>query len=251
MKYTSDIAIPASLLSAAVISSPGEPIGLARTEFLFVGWSHWPTFEEQRVAYTSLFRAASCRVARVRVFDISREKTPWASDTRAEQRGLRYLLTRKELLSDQLEAVSEAAASEAVRVEIVAPYVIDAGDAQEFLSLVRQTSFSEVAIMIETPAAVLLAPWYTAGYDTAILGVGDLVPLLVGYSRSDPAPNLEAGTVDKCLQIVTDLAKTSAHEIHWAACGAYDVALLTRVCHAVGIYEIIVPQAEIADVRNH
>jgi phosphotransferase system enzyme I (PtsI) len=164
-------------------------VGLFRTEFLFLGRTAAPPVTEQESAYQELFAAAGSRKVVLRTLDAGADKPLPFLGLAAEEnpalgiRGLRTARVRPSVLSEQLEAVSRAAAATAADVWVMAPMVATAAEAAEFASLVYEAGLRTAGVMIEVPAAALHARQILASVDFVSIGTNDLSQYTMAADR--------------------------------------------------------------------
>ncbi|WP_320419178.1 putative PEP-binding protein, partial [Mycobacterium tuberculosis] len=149
--------------AGSAAAARAEGIGLFRTEFCFLDRTEAPSIGEQVEAYRGVLRAFPGRKVVVRTLDAGSDKPlPFANDEDEDNpalgvRGLRLSRRRPALLDDQLRALAEAAAAESAEVEVMAPMVATVDEAADFATRCRAAGLHRAGIMIETPAAALLA----------------------------------------------------------------------------------------------
>jgi phosphotransferase system enzyme I (PtsI) len=90
---------------------------------------------------------------------------------------------RPEVLDGQLAAVAAAAAGTAADVWVMAPMVATAAEAADFVSRARGHGLRTVGVMIEIPAAALLADRLLAVTDFLSIGTNDLSQYLYAADR--------------------------------------------------------------------
>lgn len=173
----------------AAVAAGAEGVGLLRTEFLFLDRSEPPTVDEQRAAYAAVLEAAAGGHVVVRTLDAGADKPLPFLGLAAEPnpalgiRGLRAAQARPEVLTDQLEAISLAAADTRADVWVMAPMVATADEARWFCDQARRGPVARAGVMIELPAAALSAAQLLTVADFASIGTNDLAQYTFGADR--------------------------------------------------------------------
>lgn len=164
--------------------------GLFRTEFLYLNRNTAPTVEEQTDTYISVLRAFGDRRVVVRVLDAGSDKPLPFVDLGPEmnpalgRRGIRLLRVREDLLDDQLEALANA--HEAVTgcdLWVMAPMITTVEETQWFVHKARKHGLPRAGVMIETPAAAIMAEEILEIADFASIGTNDLVQYTMAADR--------------------------------------------------------------------
>jgi phosphotransferase system enzyme I (PtsI) len=173
----------------AAVDAGAEGIGLFRTEFCFLERTVAPTIDEQVAQYRAVFAAFAGKKVVVRTLDAGADK-PLAFVTADHEdnpalgiRGIRTSWRRGDLLDDQLAAIARAAAAEAAHVQVMAPMVATVQEAREFARACSAHGIAAAGVMIETPAAALMAAGILAEVEFASLGTNDLAQYTMAADR--------------------------------------------------------------------
>ncbi|GAA5148175.1 phosphoenolpyruvate--protein phosphotransferase [Microbacterium pseudoresistens] len=171
------------------VARGAEGVGLFRTEFLFLSAETAPTVDEQREAYTQLLQAFGGKKVVVRMLDAGADKPlAFLNDSDEENpalglRGLRSLRAAEAVLRDQLTALAAADAATEADLWVMAPMVATVEETAYFTALAREHGLKTTGVMIEIPAAALLADRVLAHADFASIGTNDLTQYTMAADR--------------------------------------------------------------------
>ncbi|WP_306368952.1 putative PEP-binding protein [Nocardiopsis sp. CC223A] len=172
----------------------GDGVGLLRTEFLFRDRAEPPTRDEQTAAYAGMFAAVPGRPLTVRVLNpgaggpVPARPRHRAGTRSAGHRDGGTVHLCRELLVDQLAAIAAAARETGADVGVMAPMVSTPGEAGEFADLARAQGVTRAGVMIQVPAAALLADRLLYEVDFVTVCATDLARYTMAVDRAADFP---------------------------------------------------------------
>lgn len=254
---------------ALVMKNDANGIGLFRSEFIYLGSDHYPTESEQFAIYKQVAETMAGKKVIIRTLDIGADKQadyfelPEEENPAMGLRAIRICLTRPEIFKTQLRAILRASAFG--KISIMYPMIISVNEVREIKAIMADVKAEldsegvaydkdiEEGIMIETPAAVMIAEELAREVDFFSVGTNDLTQYTLAIDRQNQSmdkfydPHHPA--ILKMLKIIVD----SAHKYgKWAGiCGELGADLsLTKEFLAMGFDELSVSPGRILPIRK-
>lgn len=253
---------------AAVKANDGQGIGLFRSEFLYLAASDYPTEDEQFQAYKTVAAAMDGKRVVIRTLDIGADKQVDYFQMQKEEnpalgvRAIHICLNRPEVFRTQLRALYRASAYG--KVAIMFPMITSVWEVRECKRACQKVmaeldaegvpyrNDTEIGIMIETPASVLVAEELALEVDFFSVGTNDLTQYTLACDRQVNdlgkffAPHHPA--VLRALKIATDAAHKAG--IWIGICGELGADLtLLETFLAIGIDELSVAPSSVLPLR--
>ncbi len=245
-----------------------DGIGLLRSEFLYLSRDRYPTEEELFRAYCDVATAMEGKRIIIRTLDIGADKQIDYFHLAKEEnpalgcRGVRLCLKREELFKTQLRAILRAAAHG--NISLMVPMIVGVDEVKRCRHLLevcgeellhegkRFDPHPEFGIMIETPAAAIMAEELAAVVDFFSVGTNDLLQYTLAADRQNAAVSDLCADTEPVLRLIKHASDAIHSRGGWIGiCGelAADLHLTQRFAD-MGIDELSVSVPYLLGVRE-
>lgn len=247
-----------------------DGVGLYRTEFLYLGADSEPTEDDHFQAYCKVAKAINGPLV-IRTLDLGADKIPGTYDEFEDEtdnpalglRSIRLSLQNMPQFKTQLRAILRAAVFGDIRIMFpLVTTLLELRKAKMILKDVVEDLEEEglefkrdipVGMMVEVPAAALLADFFAREVDFFSIGTNDLIQYALAVDRADPyVANLyRAGdpSILRLIKNVLDAAKQA--EIPVTVCGqmSSDPRFIPLLV-GMGLRNLSVTPISIPEVKN-
>ncbi|WLH00127.1 phosphoenolpyruvate--protein phosphotransferase [Pseudomonas beijingensis] len=262
-----EVEVAANVASSAeanlAFANGADGVGLLRTEFLFVDRHTAPDEEEQRQAYQAVLDAMGDRPVIIRTIDVGGDKQldylplPDEANPVLGLRGIRLAQVRPELLDQQLRALLQIRPLQ--RCRILLPMVTEVDELlhirQRLDALGAELGLSErpqLGVMIEVPAAALLAEQLAEHADFLSIGTNDLSQYTLAMDRDHAGLAARVDALHPALlRLIAQTCAGAAKHGRWVGvCGALaSDPLATPVLVGLGVRELSVSPPQIGEIK--
>ncbi len=251
-----------------VMENDAEGIGLFRTEFLYMGRSDFPTEEEQFTAYKTVAEKMQGKPVIIRTLDIGGDKDlPYFEFPRENNpflglRAIRLCLDRIKLFKTQLRAILRA--SSCGNIKIMFPMIATVPELLQARALLDEAREElqtagipydediEVGMMMETPAAAVIAAKFAKLVDFFSIGTNDLIQYTTAVDRMNAkVASLYSPFNPSVLRLVKQIIEAAHQEgICVSICGeAARIPALVPYFAALGIDELSMTSGSILEIK--
>jgi phosphocarrier protein FPr/phosphocarrier protein len=261
------VAVMANLGAVAeaglALPAGADGCGLLRTEFLFLDREAAPDEDEQARQYQAVADALDGRPLIVRLLDVGGDKTAAYLPIAAEDnpalgvRGVRVALRRPHLLRTQLRAILRVAPVGQCRIMV--PMVARLSELRAVRAALDEarrdlgvTGRVDLGVMIETPAAAMIADQLAAECDFLSIGTNDLTQYALAMDRGNPELAAELDALDPAvLRLIARTVEGGlAHALSTGVCGgaAGDLAAIP-ILIGLGVDKLSMSAAAIPEAK--
>jgi len=254
---------------ALVMKNDANGIGLFRSEFIYLGSDDYPTEDQQFAIYKQVAETMAGKKVIIRTLDIGADKQadyfelPHEENPAMGLRAIRICLTRPEIFKTQLRALLRASAYG--KLAIMFPMIISVEEVKKIKEIVAEVEKEldaanikydhdiELGIMIETPAAVMIADELAEEVDFFSVGTNDLTQYTLAIDRQnqtlDSFYDSHHPAILKMLKMIVDAAHR--HNAWAGICGELGADLtLTKEFLAMGFDELSVSPGRVLPIRK-
>ena len=250
------------------VKGDAEGVGLMRSEFLYLGRDSLPSEDELFQAYRQVAEIMQGRPVVIRTLDIGADKQadylglPQEENPALGLRGLRICLTREDIFRPQLRAIYRASAYGSL--SIMFPMVASPWELRRAKALcaeIRRELTAQgyplgevpIGVMIETPAAAVMADQLALEADFFSVGTNDLTQYTLAVDRQ----NADLGEFydpyhPAVLALLAHIAKCAKSAGIWAGiCGELGAdPKLTESFIQMGYTELSMAPGRILEIRK-
>lgn len=262
------IEVAANVASSAeaqvAFENGADGVGLLRTEFLFVDRRTAPDEQEQRHAYQAVLDAMGDKSVIIRTIDVGGDKQldylplPVEANPVLGLRGIRLAQVRPDVLDQQLRALLQV--SPLARCRILLPMVSEVDELlhirqrlDELCVELELTQRPELGVMIEVPAAALMAEQLARYADFLSIGTNDLSQYTLAMDRDHAGLAARVDALHPALlRLIAQTCAGAAKHGRWVGvCGALaSDPLATPVLVGLGVSELSVSPLQIGEIKD-
>lgn len=254
---------------AGAIHNGAEAIGLYRTEFLYMGRDSLPSEDEQFDAYKKVLEKMDGKPVVIRTLDIGGDKKlpylplPEEMNPFLGFRAIRLCLERQDIFRTQLRALLRA--SVYGRLQIMFPMIATVNEFKQarniFLEEKEKLTAAgtqvaeniEVGMMMEIPAAAVLADQFAKHADFFSIGTNDLIQYTMAADRmNEHVSYLYQPCNPSLLRLISRVIEAAHKEGRWAGmCGemAGDASAIPLLL-ALGLDEFSMSATSVLPARS-
>ncbi|HTH61213.1 MAG TPA: phosphoenolpyruvate--protein phosphotransferase [Paraburkholderia sp.] len=244
------------------VAAGAEGVGLLRSEFLFDARDTAPTEDEQAAEYSAVAQALGReRTLVVRTLDVGGDKPlsylplPKEDNPFLGLRGVRVSLERPDIFRTQLRAILRAAPL--ANLHVMFPMIATIEEVRAARKLLREEAGEradtvKVGVMIEVPAAALIAEPLAREVDFFSIGTNDLTQYTLAMDRGHPQLAKQADALHPAVLRLIGMTVEGAHQHgKWVGiCGGIaSDAMAVPVLAGLGVDELSVSIPAVGSVK--
>ncbi|KRO16700.1 phosphoenolpyruvate--protein phosphotransferase [Lacticaseibacillus saniviri] len=252
-----------------VLANGAEGIGLYRTEFLYMDSAELPTEDDQFEAYKKVLETMSPKPVVVRTMDIGGDKhlpylpLPEEDNPFLGYRAIRISLDRQDIFRTQLRALLRASAFGTLRIMFPMIATIQEFEAAKAIFLEEKANLQkdgvkvaddiQLGIMIEIPAAAVLADQFAKHVDFFSIGTNDLIQYTMAADRgNEHVSYLYQPYNPSILRLVKHVIDSAHKEGKWAGmCGeAAGDPIMVPILLGMGLDEYSMSATSVLKIRS-
>ena len=255
--------------AAKAVKAGAEGVGLFRTEFLFLNKNALPTEEEQFEEYKKAAVLTKGMPLTIRTLDIGGDKDiPYMGLTKEANpflgyRAIRFCLDRVDIFTTQLRAILRASAYGSIRIMI--PMITSVNEVRQVKELIKKICSDlernginydkniQTGIMIETPAAAVMADTLAKEADFFSIGTNDLTQYTIAVDRcNENVAYLYSAFNPAVLRLIRRIIECAHNAgIEAGMCGeAAANALMAPILLSFGLDEFSVSTGKVLETRK-
>jgi phosphotransferase system enzyme I (PtsI) len=252
-----------------LILQGGEGVGLFRTEMMYMEHEKSPDEERQFVIYSKIATKLKGRPLVIRTLDAGGDKNigylniPKEDNPFLGYRAIRYCLANPEIFKEQIAAILRAGQFGDIRMMV--PMITTISEIEQVTALVKEVKkelrekgvgYAEnlkIGMMMETPAAAVLADKFAGMVDFFSIGSNDLTQYLFAADRNNElVSNLNSYYHPALIRVMKYICKGAQEKnIEVDICGqAGEVVELIPLWIAMGVDNLSVSIPSITKVRK-
>ncbi len=253
----------------SVVENGGDGVGLFRTEFMYLTNPHEPTEDEQFEAYKTCLRLMDGKPLVVRTFDLGSDKQTQERSEIPERnpalgcRSIRYCLQNLPMFKRQLSAVLRASALG--KVKVMFPLVTNPLELRQAKMVLEDVAEDleeegvefdrevEVGIMVETPAAAVMASTFAREVQFFSIGTNDLVQYALAVDRTNErVANLYSAAHPAVHRLIKDVVRAGRrHNVPVSVCGEIAAEVeFTMLLLGLGLRSLSVTPSAIPAIKR-